>query len=280
MRGVGIITDASAHFLTPRFTGSERVHILPLPILWKGQRHIPPSARLTAALPPTLVHHQPPRLQLPSSGEIARQIKAFLDEYDSLLLLPMGSSLTALFQHFAEAVSSLSKHRPIYLVDTHTLDLGLGWLVQEAAALAAQGADIFTILSRIRGMVQRLYAAFCIRSLTYLHHSGFLEPAQAIIGEMLQMYPFFVLETGRLVPLQKARSSRHVLDIMEEFTLEFTNLERIGITHHTSFFHRSAHNLRARLTNEVAVPIHVSEINTVSAVLLGPRTLGIHILTE
>ncbi len=280
MRGVGIITDASAHFLTPRFTGSERVHILPLPILWEGQHYLPPSARLTAALPPSLLHQPPPRLQLPSPTEIARQIKALLNKYDSLLFLPMGSSLTDLFQRAAEAVNTLSKHRPVYLVDTHTLDLGLGWLVQEAAALAAQDADIFTILSHIRGMVQRLYAAFCLRSLTYLHHSGFLEPAQAIIGEMLEMYPFFVLETGRLVPLQKARSSRHVLDIMEEFTLEFTNLQRIGITHHTTHFHRAAYNLHTRLTDKIAVPVHVSEINTVSAVLLGPKTLGIHILTE
>jgi len=280
MRGVGIITDASVQFLTPRFPGRERVHILPLPIEWEGQRYLPPNPRLTAALPPSLIHHSPPRMTLPSPKELTQQISALMKTYDGLLVVPAGSSLIDLFQDITEAVAAISTNYPIYIVDTQTTGVGLGWLVQAAAAEAARGTDVFTTLRRVRGMVSRIYTALCARSLTYLDHSGFLEPSQAIIGEMLGLYPLFVLEAGRLAPLQKARSSRHLLDLMQEFTNEFAHLEATAIAHHPHHFRREAHNLHDRLVNSgTPLPIPVTEMNTISTVLFGPRTLMLYIRT-
>jgi len=280
MRGVGIITDASVQFLTPRFPGHERVHILPLPIEWEGQRYLAPNPRLTAALPPSLIHHSPPRITLPSPKELTQQISALMKTYDGLLVIPAGSSLLDLFQHVTEAVAATGNNYPIYIVETQTIGVGLGWLVQAAAADAARGTDVFTTLRRVRGMVSRIYTALCARSLTYLDHSGFLEPSQAIIGEMLALYPLFVLEEGRLAPLHKARSSRHLLDLMQEFTTEFTHLEAAAIIHHPQHFRRAAQNLRDRLGNiGTPLPVHVIEMNTISAVLFGPHTLMLYIRT-
>lgn len=278
MGGVGIVTDASAHFLTPNFRGHTRVHILPLPILWEGQRHLPPSSALTAILPPSLIHRTPPRLLLPHPQEIAQRLHYLSARYDALLVLPMGSSLSALFQHFTEATTLLSGGYPRYIVDTHTTGIGLGWLVQEAARMAEDGAEIFDILTRIRGMVGQIYTALGALSLTYLYHSGFLEAGQAIIGEMLEMLPLFVLEEGRLAPLQKARSSRHLLDLMEEFTTEFTTPTDVVITHHPHYFRREAGNLHDRLLNNLPAPPKTTEMDTVSAILFGPRTLGLYVL--
>ncbi len=280
MRGVGIITDASAQFLTPRFPGHERVHTMPLPVDWEGRRYLPPSHNLTTALPPSLIHRSPPQITFPTPKELTQQLSAHMRQYDGLLVMPMGSSLTDLFQHVAEAIAALGHNYPIYLVDTHTTGVGLGWLVQAAAAEASTGADIFTVLRHVRGMVSRIYTALCVQSLTYLDHSGFLEPSQAIIGEMLALHPLFVIEEGRLAPLHKARSSRHLLDLMQEFTTEFTALQAVAITHHPHHFQREAHNLRDRLANIGApLPIPVVEMNTLSTVLFGPRTLTLYIRT-
>ncbi len=279
MRGVGIVTDASAHFLPPSFAEHPRVHMLPLPILWEGQRYLPPSSALTTALPPSLIHRTPPRFLVPPAPEIAQHLRYLMPHYDALLLLPMGSSLSGFFQHCTEAAALLGGGFPIYIVDTHTTGIGLGWLVQKAARMAETGAAIFDILTHIRGMVGHIYTALGALSLTYLYHHGFLEPGQAIIGEMLEMLPLFVLEEGRLAPLQKARSSRHLLDLMEEFTLEFSTPAEVVITYHPRYFRREAGNLHDRLLNNLPFPPKTTEMDTVSAALFGPRTLGLYVLT-
>jgi len=280
MRGVGIITDASAQFLTPHFPGRDRVHILPLPIAWEGQHYPASDNNLSLALPPSLVHRSPPAITFPDQKALTQQLQALARQYDGLLIVPMGNSLTTLFQHLAEAATAINNSYPVYMVDSQTTGVALGWLVQTAAAEAHQYADIFTILRRLRGMVSRIYTALCAQSLTYLDHSGFLEPSQAIVGEMLDLHPFFVLEEGRLAPLQKARSSRHLLDLMQEFTTEFAHLQAIAITHHPRYFRREAHNLRERLIHAGAPsPIRITEMNTLNTVLFGPRTLTLYVRT-
>ncbi len=280
MRGVGIITDASAQFLTSTFLGHDRVHVLPLHVHWQGQQFSASEKGILRALPTSLLHEPaPPSLQIPTAGEIAHFLTALMPYYDGLLLLPMGNSTTPLFQAAVQATHQLPRGYPIYVVDTHTFGIGLGWLVQSAAQMAASGATIFEILSHVRDMVSRIYTTMCVQSLTYLYHSGFLDPAQAIIGEMLNLCPIFVLEEGRLAPLHKARSPRHLLDLLQEFTNEFNALQSIVITHHPQHFQREANNLRERLVNDGKQRlVHVTHTNGITTALFGPRALNLFIL--
>ncbi len=279
MRGVGIVTDASAQFLTSHFPGRERVHFLPWSIRWAGERYPADDAELARRLPPSLVRREGPTWAFPTEEAIAAWLQPLMRRYDALLLLPLGSGLGELFQRVNEAAAAFAAHYPVYAIDTHTLGAGLGWLVQESAALAAAGADVFTLLRHTRGMSSRIYTAVSPRALTYLCRGGFLEPDQAIVGEMLEMYPFFVLEEGRWVPLHKARSSRHLLDLMQEFASEFVSLEKMAVLHPPQYFQREARNLHERFRHShEGVPVKVAEMNAVTAAMLGPRTLALFVL--
>jgi fatty acid-binding protein DegV len=44
-------------------------------------------------------------------------------------------------------------------------------------------------------------------NLSYLHTAGILDAGQATIGELLGLYPLFVLEEGKVNPLQKVKKS-------------------------------------------------------------------------
>ncbi len=78
-------------------------------------------------------------------------------------------------------------------------------------------------------MLPRVYTIFCIPSLTYLRHNGFLGQAQSIIGEHLKMLPIYVVEAGELTPTQKARNHRHLVDLLHEFITEFDTLDHLGL---------------------------------------------------
>ncbi len=280
MRGVGIVTDPSAQFLTPHFVGYKRVHTLPVSIAWERQRYASAGNTLAAKLPPSLLHRTPPQLILPTEKEILERLRELASRYDGLLLLPMGSNLSQLFERVVKAASAANGGYPIYTVDTQTTGAGLGWLVQVAAAHAEKGENIFTVLRSVRAMVHHIYTVLCARSLTYLDHNGFLEPSQAIIGEMLKLYPIFVLEEGRLAPLHKSRSSRHLLDLMQEFAVEFSMLQRAAVTYHPAHFRREAHNLRDRLLNfATPFPVYLMQLNDLSTMLFGPRTIALYLQT-
>ena len=65
--------------------------------------------------------------------------------------------------------------------------------------------------------------------MTYLYQSGFIGDAQALVGEMLGLLPIYTLEEGRLTPVEKARNYRQLIDFMQEFIDEFSDLYHIAL---------------------------------------------------
>jgi fatty acid-binding protein DegV len=111
--------------------------------------------------------------------------------------------------------------------------------------------------------------------------SRHLDPAQAIVGEMLGITPFFILENGQLTPIQKARSSRHLVDQLHEFVAEFDDLKHVAIIQGTTPLDQDARTLRDRL-NGVCRGACLSEhtIGTSVAALFGPRSLGVIVMEK
>jgi fatty acid-binding protein DegV len=125
-------------------------------------------------------------------------------------------------------------------------------------------------------MLPHIYTIFCLQSLRYLSNTGYLDPAQAIIGEMLGVIPFFILENGKLVPVQKARSPRQIVDMLYEFICEFTDLDHIGILQGVPPYEQEIRNLRERITQTFPTT-HVSEHSMGAALIatLGPHSLSV-----
>ena len=279
MPNVGILTDASAYLLGKHFSGAERVHIHPLTLLWEGVEYLLPNQTLPAKLPPTLLGAPPPRLILPSQRELRARLHELALRYDSLLALPMGNTLSPIFERLLRVAESAPESFPVYVMDTHTFSVGLGWLVQRAALLASLGNGLFDLLSALRPVRDRIYTMLCIESLTYLRHAGVLDPAQAIVGEMMGLCPLFVVEEGRFVPVHKARSTRHMLDLMEDFVSEFGEVEEIAVVYGERRFAREARHLQDRLRAvQPDAAIRVGGLDAFTAAMLGPRTIGVFVM--
>jgi fatty acid-binding protein DegV len=124
-----------------------------------------------------------------------------------------------------------------------------------------------------------VYSLFCVQSLTYLAYGGHLDLAQAIVGEMLSVTPFFILENGRLTPIQKARTPRHLIDTLHEFIAEFEGLKHVAIIQGVAPFDQEARILRDRL-NGTSRSVKISEhtLNTPVATIFGPRCLGVVVM--
>ena len=132
-------------------------------------------------------------------------------------------------------------------MDSETLSLGLGILVQEAAQMAKNSIPLSEVMRQIRGIIQRIYIVFITDTLDYLEHSRLVSPAQAILGTMLGIKPFLAIEEGEIIPMEKVRNRDRAIDKLAEFANEFSAIEQMVILQSTRYPTDETRMLQERL---------------------------------
>ena len=276
MHRVCLLTDSTAQFTVPVFPGLDLVNVIPLRLQYKNQIFTDGKDLKAISLPQTEHGEDGPFVLAPTIDEFRQAVIGLGRKYNEIIVILMSSLLNPTYAVALEAASSVRGPASIHFIDSQTTAVGLGLIVQAAADAAEQGATTTHISQLVRGMIPRIYTVFCVQSLSYLYRSGHLDPAQAIVGEMLGITPFFTMENGRLVPIQKVRNSRHLVDILHEFISEFSHLKHIAIIQGIPPFEQEAHNLRDRINgNFPAVSFSEHALGAALATILGPKSLGV-----
>jgi DegV family protein with EDD domain len=276
MSRVCILTDSTAQFPAPVFPGCELVNVIPLHVELNKVLYTDAKDIRTANLPSSIRQPDGPKALPPSVEEFQEVFSNLARKYKEIVTIVVSSHLNPVVSTAQEAALAAEGPARIHVIDSQTTAVGLGLLVQAAANAARTGSNGVEITRLVRGMVSKIYTVFCVQSLSYLYKSGHLDPAQAIVGEMLNVMPFLILENGRLVPIQKVRSSRHLVDILHEFIMEFSNLEHIAIIQGVPPFEQEARNLRDRINAEDTSPSFSEHtLGAALASILGPRSLGV-----
>ena len=276
MAKVCILTDSTAQFSMPVFAGQEHVNVIPLRIRLDNQVFVDGKDLKTSNLPLSTKNYPGPQLLSPSPEEFRHTFSALGRRYNEIIAILLSSHLNPTVSFALEAAASVRGPANVHIIDSQSTAVGLGLLVQIAAEAAQEGATTTQISRLVRGLLPRIYTVFCVQSLTYLDHSGHLDPAQSIIGEMLGVTPFFILEHGRLVPIQKVRNSRHLVDILTEFISEFNHLQHIAIVQSVPPFDQDTRYIRDRLHGDFPnVSYSEHNLGPGLATILGPRSLGV-----
>jgi len=276
MPRVCILTDSTAQFPAPMYPGHELVSVIPLHVEMNEQVYTDGKDIKTASLPSSARTPMGPKSLPPTADEFRMAFTALSKRYSEVIAILISSHLSPSVGVAQEAAATVKGPASIHVIDSQTTAVGLGLLVQAAAEAALENEGSARINRLVRGLVPRIYTVFCVQSLSYLYQSGHLDPAQAIVGEMLGVTPFFILENGRLVPIQKIRSPRHLVDILHEFISEFGHLKHIAIVQGVPPFEQEARNLRERINGDFpGTTFSEHTLGTALATILGPRSMGV-----
>lgn len=269
-----ILTDSSVCFSKSVFAGQEHVTILPHSI--HVNNHIIPDSKDLSIYHSSLNKINPP-LAIPPSIEAFRSAYTTLSmKYKEIVVILLSTHLSEAGSNAQSANQSIKTPANIFIIDSRNTAIGLGLLVQAAAECIHRGYTGFEITRLIRGMVSHIYSVFCIPDLSHLYRAGLMDPAQAIVGEMLGVIPFFTLENGRLVHTQKIRSPRHLVDIMFEFVSEFENLKYLAFLQGITTFEQESKNLRDRINQNIrTTPLCEHNLGLALATILGPHCIGL-----
>ncbi len=271
-----ILTDSTVQFVKPFFSGHEHVNIIPH-YVQVGERNIPDNIDLKVLSQYKKNHDDPPPVVHPPTTDAFDQMFSALgDKYQEIIAILLSSHISQAYANALEVASSLRCPARISIIDSHNTGVGLGLLVQKAAGALQRGGSGVEINRLVRGLIRHIYSIYCLPDLTYLHRSGQLDPAQAIVGEMLGVIPFYLMEHGRLIPIRKARGPRHLVDILNEFVMEFDDLKYLALVQGLPAFEQESRNLRERIS-QYCRTTHFSEhiLGTALATILGPHSLGL-----
>jgi DegV family protein with EDD domain len=267
MSNVCILTDSTAQFTQPDFPGHERVHIISFDLQpQKGSA----LGRATAQ-----------QLIPPSPQDFIQIYTRLSREYDTIIVIAISSLLSHAIKHASSALMQYNNHAVVEVVDSQTTAVGLGMLVQGAAGAASAGASPVEIMRQVRASMPHIYMLFCIPELTYLALSGYMEHSQALVGEMMGLLPIFGIEEGRLTPLEKARTSRHMFESFQDFLSEFRSPAHIALMCGVNRSTTRTRPLRQYVQETYPeTPFSEHTIRPHLAALFGPQSIGLVIMEK
>lgn len=169
---------------------------------------------------------------LPPSVAAFRQVYAELSqETDSILSIHVSGQLSETCRMASQAAEAFLGRCQTIIVDSLTSSLGLGILATAAAEAGAAGQPLDKVVHLMRGMIPRIYGVFFTEDLEYLERAGRIGRAQSLLGSMLGIKPFLIIEEGEIIPMEKVTTRERVIDKLVEFVAEFSTIEQLGVVH-------------------------------------------------
>ncbi len=230
MSRVHIITDSTAHFTDATLPERLGVTIVPQTIQFDRQSYREGIDITTEEFFRKLPHYAALPTLHPPSTDVFRDLYAEkIRQNKQILSIHISSKMSKTVAMARQAADEFLGGNKIVVIDSLTTSIGLGLLVEAAAAAAENNAPLDEIVRIVRGMITHMYAVFFVENLNYLERNNRLSKSQAVLGTMLGIKPFLTIEDGEIIPMEKVRTREKAIDKLVEFVSEFSNIERVAI---------------------------------------------------
>jgi len=244
---VYIVTDSAA-IIEPAIAGRLGITIVPLTVRIGHEDYQDgvdlDHEELLLRMARDRIH---PRVVGPTAEQFQRTYRRLTRRTNQIISLHSSASLSLVHREARIAAREFLGRCDIVVMDSETLSLGLGILVQESAQLARTSLPLDEIVRQIRGMIRRVYVTIITDTLDYLEHSHLISPAQVILGTMLGIKPFLAIEGGEIIPMEKVRNRDRAIDKLTEFASEFSHIEQMAILQSTPYPTEETKILQSRL---------------------------------
>jgi fatty acid kinase fatty acid binding subunit len=166
---------------------------------------------------------------------------------------------------------------PVEVVDSRQVGMGTGFAVLAAARAVRAGASAVEAASAARRCAHATTVLFYVDTLEHLRRGGRIGAAAALVGSVLAVKPLLKVDNGRIIPLEKVRTSARALSRMEDLAVEAVHGRRVDVAVHHVANPGPAQTLADRLRGRMATmaDLVVSEVGAVIGAHVGPGTLAV-----
>ena len=274
---VVVITDSTA-YLPEELVEGYGIRVVPLYVVLAGR-----SGREGQDISPGDVARalssrgQRVSTSRPTPGDfVAAYREALRSGADQLVSVHLSAQLSGTCDAARLAASQVGEHI-VTVVDSRAAAMGSGFAVLAAARTAATGADARSVAESARRTAAATRTLFVVDTLEHLRRGGRIGSAAAILGSALAVKPLLHVQDGRVVPLEKVRTSARALHRLVQRTVETAGGQPVSIAvHHLAAPERAEH-LAAELRTHLPTlrELHVSELGAAIGAHVGPGAVGV-----
>jgi len=277
---IAIVTDSAA-CLPMELVQKYGIHIVPFGLIF-GQRVYRDGVDIT----PNEFYHllvkanDLPTTSQPSVGDFARVYERLSREAEAIISIHVPGELSGTLSSAQEA-ARLIPQTLIRVIDSRTAVTAQGFVVLEAARMAAARGDLDQVVARAEEMIPRVHLFATLETLEYLHRGGRVPAVAALLGSALQIRPIFSLRDGRVDILARVRTKARAVERMLAMMGEKTGERPV----HAAVFHADALEEAEALREQVAsrfncVELYITEFTPVMGAHTGPGVLGLAFWAE
>jgi DegV family protein with EDD domain len=274
---VAVITDSTA-YLPADIVEGYGIHVVPLYVVLAGRsgregEDIGPDD-VAAALS---VRGARVSTSRPTPGDFVAAYRRALDDgAERLVSIHLSSELSGTWDAARLAASQVGEHI-VTVIDSRSAAMGSGFAVLAAARSAAAGADAATVAASARDMAAATRTLFVVDTLEHLRTGGRIGSAAAFLGSALAVKPVLHVLDGRVVPLEKVRTSARAMHRLVQRAVETAGDRSVSLAVHHLAAAERAERLAAELRERIPAvrELHVSELGAAIGAHVGPGAVGV-----
>jgi DegV family protein with EDD domain len=274
---VAVVTDSTA-YLSDELIEGYGIHVVPLYVVLAGHSgregwDIGPGD-VARALG---VRGQTVSTSRPTPGDfVAAYRRALAAGADRLVSIHLSSELSGTWDAARLAASQVGEHI-VTVVDSRSAAMGAGFAVLAAARSAAAGADAAAVARAAQETADATRTFFVVDTLEYLRRGGRIGAAAAVLGSALAVKPVLHVQDGRVVPLEKVRTSARALNRLVQRAVEAAGQGPVSVAVHHLAAPERAERLAAELRDRLPQlrELHVTELGAAIGAHVGPGAVGI-----
>lgn len=271
-----IVTDSTA-YLPEGFAERHGIRVVPLHVAVDGHSRLDGVDFGPAELAAALGEHRRVTTSRPTPGELAEVYRSALDEgAEAVVSVHLSRELSGTWEAARLAAEEVDPAR-IRVVDSRATGMGLGFAVLAACAAGEDGARAERAAADAAARVRMF---FCVETLDHLRRGGRISPTAALLGTALAVRPLLHVDDGRIVPLEKVRTTGRAIGRLVDLAAEAAGSGPVGLAvHHLAAPERAA-ELATLLDERVpgSTGCLISEVGAVIGAHTGPGVLGVVVL--
>ncbi len=272
---IKIVTDSTCD-LPPEWLSRYNITVVPVNIQF-GQETFQEGVTITPAAFYQRINSQGalPTTSQPSVGEYCQIYEQLAADGSEILSLHLTSKLSGTWQTATLAAKQLAHAVSVKVIDSYTGSVGLGFMVREAARLAAGGMSLAQVAAQIEARRPDIHIFIMLKDLRYARMSGRVGRVRESLAALLNLKPIIGVQQGALVPLDRVRGQKKGFEQMVTLAEQAVGNAPV----HMAVAHAISRPEGEALLQLVASRLNcrdtfIADLATSIAVHFGPGTVG------
>lgn len=208
---MAVVTDSNSG-ITQAQAREMGIYVLPMPFVINGNTYYEDITLSQPEFYEQLKQNENISTSQPSVGDILDLWDQLLEEYETVLHIPMSSGLSG--SCATAKMLAMDYEDQVYVVDNQRISVTQRQSVLDALHLSEQGMETADIAQKLEDTRRESSIYIMLDTLYYLKKGGRVTPAVAAIATVLKLKPVLQIQGDKLDAFSKARSEKIARTVM------------------------------------------------------------------